>query len=269
MKLLPFSILSLVIYDFICFGKMLFPKHVPLFQQLSMFAVLLLLPAAAMLFPALDKIAKQQSFSVSDIFLLGASRFLSFMGSILSMVLLPLIILGICIGVYLFLSQKHVTYPYLFGWVMFSYFLILATMITKILAPILVLVDEQDANSSVDESDRLVKGYYFQTFTYVLYAILLLILLARVPQIIYGFFPALTKSIPSIWLEGLAQILLIIVGPWSFAFLLTHKYNLQALHPKPVAREKTPPQAKASKPKPVAQSATPLDKKTEDDKFNF
>lgn len=265
-KLLPFSILCVAMLGFMRFGNLLLPKHAPLFQQLSMFVLILLFPAIGMIFSCLDKIAKQQSFSYGSILLAVAKRFISFMGCLFSMTLLPLIVLALCIGGYLFLSHKLVPYFFLFLWVVISYFLLVATLITKIIAPILVLTDNQDANDAVDTSERLIKGSYFQAFIYTLYAILLLVFLIKLPMIIHFFLPSLTNSLSPLLLEGFAQVLLILIGPWSFALLLAYKYDLQARHP-----EASIPLQKPS-PKPSFQKENVSGKKPEtkeQDKFNF
>src|SRR4029079_5121480 len=98
---------------------------------------------------------------------------------------------------------------------------IFASLVPKILAPILVFVDLKDANESSENSSVLVKDFYLRTFFLAGYAWLLIIALALLPNLIklVGF--------SAWWVEEVFQVLFILLGPWSFALLLVQKYDLQ------------------------------------------
>jgi hypothetical protein len=240
-KVLPISILFLIFYNFIRFGEVLFQGHPHWHLQASMFALLFTLPLMAMIFYTQDDVAKDLPIHYRQYIVRFTLRFLSLMGSLFSMLLFPLFILGICVGIYLYLGYKQAPFWLLLTWKQISYVFVFATVVTKLFAPLAALMDEKDANNAVDFSEQMVKGFYWRTFLQSFYAILLLVFLAYLPLIVQSSF--IQFKIPFYVYETIGQILLILIGPWAFASILTQKYDLQSRLPmKPKAPEQTKPQ---------------------------
>jgi hypothetical protein len=238
-KVLPVSILLLLIYDFIRFGSVLFPKQYTHYHlHAACVALLIFLPLIGTLFCIQDAIGKEKPIEYLKLIIFTATRFLSLMGCLFSMLVFPGLIFLICIGVYFGLAMKgaaiaHVlgwkVFPVeiILGWKIFSEFAVFAAFVSKILAPILVFTDEQNANDAVDNSEKLIQGYFVRTFIFTLYAFLLLFFLSDFSYLATAYFHSL-KHVSSMILEGIGQLLLLIIGPWSFALLLTQKYDLQS-----------------------------------------
>jgi hypothetical protein len=181
------------------------------------------------------------------------------MGCLFSMLLFPIIILGICIGIYIFLALKHPTSIFLFIWPLCSIPLVFAAVVSKVLAPILVFVDEQNANDAEDKSEQLVKGHYWRTYVYSFYALLLVIFLALLRYLATSYFPGLKHASPLL-IEGIAQFFLLFIAPWSVALMLTYKYDLQSRFALKV------PKIPEITIKPVEPAGAT---QTKEDKFNF
>ncbi len=247
LKVLPISIGLVLVYDFILYGAALFPApYVALHSQVALFMAILFLPLMAMLFQLIDSIAKEQALSYGNSLIMTLKKLLTLIGCFFSMLLFPIFIMGICIGVYVFLGIKNFAQGVMFGWLLFSLVVVFAAFVPKLLAPILVVSDDQSANDSVDNSERLVKGHYLRTFMFMLYAILLLYFLVNLGNLAIAYVPSLKQHFMPI--EIIAQCVLAIIGPWSFVLLLTMKYDLQkrVVTDKPVeiVRDKKKPDLK-------------------------
>ncbi len=261
LKVLPISLLIVLVYDFIRYGAALFPDaYVHLHPEFAIFSAILFLPLSAMLFYLLDIIAKEQPFSYGDGVIVTAKKLLTLIGCFFSMLLFPLFIMGICTGVYVFLGIKNFPQGVLFGWLIFSLLVVFAAFVPKLLAPILVMSDDQSANDSVDNSERLVKSHYLRTFVFMLYAVLLLFFLVDLGHLVKAYIPLLRQQSPFL-VQGITQAIWVIIAPWSFALLLTTKYDLQLREAanKPIIKpvEKKKPELKI------------VSKKEKDDKLNF
>jgi hypothetical protein len=263
LKVMPVSLLLLLIYNFMRFGDVLFPKqYTHLHIQIAAFATLILLPMFGTLICIQDAIGKGNPVEYKKLFIYTVMRFLSLMGCLFSMLVFPGIVFLFCIGVYFLLAMKGLPITIILAWSALSGFLVFGAFVTKIIAPILVFTDEQNANDAVENSEQMVKGYYIRTFIFSLYAILLLFFLSKFSYMATGYFHSLKEVSPWI-LEAIAQVLLFIIGPWSFALLLTQKYDLQSRYA-----------AKAPAPKPklnikIVEPKKESTDKSKEDKLNF
>ncbi|MFI4937526.1 MAG: hypothetical protein ACHQJ6_03325 [Candidatus Berkiellales bacterium] len=222
--LLP-SVLCAVLYHLIVVSSHILPhswqqKH----HNVTMFLVVLLVPLLAMIISIFDNVAKQKEYHFTDLILFVGQRFISFIGAIFSMLLFPAFILGIGIVIYFILLRLRVNYPFTFAWIIFICISVFAAFVPKVFALPLVISEKYDANNAIDTSELLVKGYYFRTFFHSFYALLLVLLLTQLPTIIIYYFPRLAK--PAGLMEGISIGLLAIIGPWSFASLMTQQYDL-------------------------------------------
>lgn len=261
-KVMPVGLLLLLIYDFMRFGDVLFPKqYAHLHIQVAAFATLILLPLFGTLICIQDAVGKENPIDYKKLFFYTATRFLSLMGCLFSMLVFPGIVFLICIGGYFLLAMKGFPITLILAWSALSGFLVFGAFVTKIVAPILVFVDEQNANDAVENSEQVVKGYYIRTFIFSLYAILLLVFLSKFSYMATGYFHSLKEVSPWV-LEGIAQVLLLIIGPWSFALLLAQKYDLQSRYIA-VAPSKPKPNIKIVEPKKESTD------KPREDKLNF
>ncbi|MGD9591954.1 MAG: hypothetical protein AB7V32_05495 [Candidatus Berkiella sp.] len=263
LKVLPISIALLLLYNFIRFGEYLYPeKYAHLHPQIAIFAVALLLPLIGALFSAIDAIGKTSTLSYSQLAIYTIQRFLPLAGCFFSMLLVPALILGVCAGVYFYLGMIEVNMLILFGWAGISSLIVFASFVPKVFAPILVFSDMLGANESIDESARLVKGNFLRCMLFCLLAGLVLFFFARLGYLITSYFPAL-KTLPRYMPEAIAQVLLAIIGPWSFALLLTLKYDLQIRHPLDASMRKV------QKPVMKAPQSVSMPKKSDEDNVSF
>lgn len=229
LAVLPLSLLAVVIYYAICFGDQYLPQQwMAYYKQLAMFASLVLLPLLAMMVSIMDHTGKGLSFSYGSIIGFTLQRFLSLLGALLSLLLLPLIILACGIALYLFLGIQKTPEIVLFIVRIFILLAIFATLMTKIFAPILVITHEQDANNAIEYSSKLVKGSYWRTLIFTLYAILWIAFLVALPRLSYYYFPAYVQKFPFWQLQAAGLFLLALLGPWSLSFMIAQQYNLQA-----------------------------------------
>ncbi|MBS0289132.1 MAG: hypothetical protein JSS07_03715 [Proteobacteria bacterium] len=234
LKTLGLSIILVLLYNFILHGAYLFPpSHVHLHSQLAIFSIIIFFALTGTFFSLIDAIGKNQTYSFKNLLLFTLSRFISLTGCFFLMLFLPVLILGFCIAVYIGMGTANMPPILLFLWFSFSFFLILAALISKIFAPILVFTDNQNANEANDLSVKLVNGYYFKTYVLTLLAGLIILFFVKLGLIFTILFGA--KSLSPLWAECTAQILLILAAPWSFALLLTLKYDLQVRQEKTIA----------------------------------
>ena len=264
-KILPISIALVALYAFVRFGIYLYPpKFAHLHSQIGIFAVVLFLPITGTLFYALDLIGKSAPFSYSKVIIYTIQRFLALAGCFFSMLLLPVIILGACAGVYFYLGMNDINMLIIFGWAGISALLVFAFCIPKVFAPILVFSDMLGANESIDESARLVKGNFARSMMFCLLAGLILFFCASISYLLISYFPTL-KAMPQILMEGIAIVLLAFIGPWCFALLLTLKYDLQMSHPLMASQPQKIEKPNRQPPPMSVQNQT----KNDEDKFNF
>lgn len=227
-RILPFSTLIVALYHLIIFGQSYIPAPwLKYYKQSAMFGLIIIFCLMAMIFKTLDAIAKQAPLPLGALIHFTFTRFLSLLGAIISLLLLPAILLALGVAIYLFLGIQQVPALALLGWQCLVVGTIFASLVPKILAPILVISDEQEANAAVENSPRLVKHFYWRTLMLTLYSYLLWVFLIQLPSLITYYFPQLAQQISPLILQISADVLLVVIGPWSFACLLMQKYDLQ------------------------------------------
>ncbi|MCS5712124.1 hypothetical protein [Candidatus Berkiella aquae] len=227
LRVLALSALFVVILHYFRFGKAYLPiAWQPYHLQSAMVLLILSLPVIGAMITVIDKVAKNSPYTFWTITKEVGDRFLSLMGALISIALLPLILFGVCYAIYFYLIYLHLPVPALFAWQIFSLLLVFLTIVTKIYAPWLIFSDGLDANDAQDMSGLLVKGRFLKSFIHALFAVLVIVFLIKLPGLIEYYFSA-AKSAPQWAIALVADIILMIIGPWSLVFLLTDKYNLQ------------------------------------------
>lgn len=228
LKVLPLSLLCVAIIQYFRFGKAYLPLLLqPYHQQSAMFLLVMILPLLGAMILVFDKIAKDTSFTVLSIVKETAVRFLSLIGALISMALVPLVVLGICVVSYYAMMYYHVDPRVLFAWLIIAQLLTFMAFVSNLYAPWLILSDKLDANEAQDESQFLVKNNFLRTFTHGLFAVLVIVFLIQLPGLVEYYFAKM--KLPMWGVEIAAGALLMIIGPWSLVFLLTNKYDLQVL----------------------------------------
>jgi len=212
-------------------GHFLQGKYAANHQQISVVLLIILPALLGLIFKIMDNIAKGHSFAYGQLFIFGCERFLSLIGCLLSMLLLPAITLGACIGIYFVLKINHFSSLFLLSWMGISVLILFAAFVKNIFAPLLVFTDQLDANSALDKSNMLTKGVFFSVYIISFLAILTLFLLAYLPSLVFHFFPHAVLNIPDILLSIFSTLFLIFFGPWAFAILLVTQYDMQCRHP--------------------------------------
>lgn len=239
LRILPLCAVFVVILHYFRYGKAYLPLSLqPYHLQSAMVLMILSLPVVGAMILVIDKFAKNEAYTMTSITVETFNRFLSLMGALISIALLPLILIGACYGIYFYLIYLHVNFNALFAWVMLTPLLIFATIVTKIYAPWLIFSDGQDANEAQDTSSILVKHRYVKCFIHGLFAALLVLLLIKLPGLITYYLPVI-KTLPPLAVQIGADILLMIIGPWSLTFLLTDKFNLQILKKAQLSQDNT------------------------------
>ncbi|MGE3319419.1 MAG: hypothetical protein AB7I18_08975 [Candidatus Berkiella sp.] len=226
LRVLPFSLLCVAILHYFNYGKAYLPlAWQPYHQQSAMFALIVLLPLLGAMITTIDNLATNKPCTPSVVLKETAIRFLSLLGGLVSIALIPMIVLGVCFAAYYGLIIYDANFNVLFAWLFFTLFLVFTTIVSNIYVPWLIFSDDLDANAAQDTSSFLVKGYFLRTFSHSLFAILLIIFLMKLPGLFSYYFASL--NIPALAIELGSLALLMLIGPWSLVFLLTNKYDLQ------------------------------------------
>lgn len=226
LKVIPFSLICVAITHFVRYGKAYLPHSLQQYhQQASMVLLVLTLPLIGIMITLIDKVATESTLSTMSILKEGASRFLNFMITLISMAFIPLIALSICVMGYLALLNFHVSFKLSFAWIFLSMLIIFAALVPNIFAPWLISSDGLDANDSQETSKLLVKNHFWRTYSHSLFAVLVIVYFLKLPELFHYYFAHL--SIDALWVELVADVLLMVIGPWSLVFLLTNKYDQQ------------------------------------------
>ena len=228
LRVLPIILVIVLMISFMRLGVyFLSPEYHKMFYKSSFVLILFILPLCGMMFVVMNDIAQGKKIALTDHFANLLDRFLSLMGSMISVLLLPAVMFGIGVVGYLFAGMHHLSPMLLLGWKVFIEVVIWALIIPKLFSPILVFTDHLDANTSVDASAKLVKGHYWRTFVYSGYGVLLLILIAGIPMLMNLYAHSIYQMAPMLAWEALVCALLVTLAPWTFALLLVQQYDLQ------------------------------------------
>ncbi len=259
LQLLPLSILIVGLFYIIRFGQPYVPKQWQhLFSQVAMFACVFTVPLCASLIGIQNRVATEPPAPRLSIFILICRSFLSLFGCLISMLLFPMIILAACFAISFaldFYAPFLKNLPLLqiqFAWQQLIPIVVFASFVSKIFAPVLVVIQNEDSNTAIDHSEFLVKGYFFRTFIYGLLMVELLNLFSQLPTLMRFYYPDGAKQLLPQALEAIAQGLLILVIPWISAVLLTQCYDLKRRK----AVKKTNPAKVAKKPPPTKTATT-------------
>lgn len=227
LPLLPFTILIVVMFHFVVLGQHFFaPEKRSLHMQIAMFLIVLMPFIVAAMVTVVHHIATARGYSYPLVSYHVFARVLSLFGSLISIALLPLIVLGLCVAIHLALGIYNAPLWSLFIFDQLIPIFVFAILVSRLFAPILVNTQNLDANLSVDESINLVKGYYWRTFIFTLFAFLLIVFLAKIPSLMIYYVPqtiALNEQIRQI----IADVLLVLFMPWSVTCLIMQLEDLQ------------------------------------------
>lgn len=226
LRVLPYSFVCVAILHFFRYGKSYLPlAWQPYHQQSAMILLVLTLPLIGAMITTIDKVATSSAMGTMDILKETGARFLSFIGALASMAFVPLILLGICILGNFVLLYYHANFNVVFAWAMLSPLLVFASLVANLYAPWLIFSDGLDANDAQAMSSTLVKKDYWRTYSHGLYAVLVVVFFIQIPTMFSYYFSSMHSNI--VWVELIAEVLLMIIGPWSLVFLLANKYELQ------------------------------------------
>lgn len=261
-KISPISLTLILVINFFLFGEHLFPAHYAyLHAQVAIFVAVSFLPLSATLCYALEKIGKNEPISYGNLIVYMMQRFIPLAGCFFSMLLIPALVMGVCAAIYFFLDYLKAPAVVLFACTGISFLLVFAVIVSNLMAPILVFTDNFGANESIDENERLIKGNYLRNLVFCLLAGLILLLFSVFSYLLVSYFPIL-RSQPAYIPYLIGQVLLLFIGPWSFALLITLKNDLQIRHPAKNKSQKTQTKVKAP-------FNVPTQKNNDQDKFNF
>ncbi|HRE30958.1 MAG TPA: hypothetical protein PLD88_03195, partial [Candidatus Berkiella sp.] len=178
-----------VILHYFRYGKGYLPiAWQPYHLQSAMVLLILSLPVIGAMIAVIDKVAQNSPYTVWTLTKEVGARFLSLMGALISIALLPLILFGVCYAIYFYLIYLHLPVNRLFAWQIFSLLLVFLSIVTKIYAPWLIFSDGLDANDAQDMSSLLVKGRFLKTFIHGLFAVLVIVFLIKLPGLIEYYF---------------------------------------------------------------------------------
>lgn len=237
---IPITILFLLILTTINYGTDIFTLLAEKFElgkgkeiagykeQFDVFVMVLaivLLPLMGMYFTEIHHRIESQAIHFFQILGYVCSRFLSLIGTFISISLLPMFILLLSIGAYFLLLFIKIPVQIFFfaPWVLFA--LLLLSIIPKLFSVVLVFTEKLDANSAIEKSITMVKGYYWRTVLYALFAISILLFIGNFEAMGVFYFTAL-KSIPTWWFDVAMGIALFFALPWSCSLWVCHERDL-------------------------------------------
>lgn len=281
---LPISALLILMGIAVICGPGMLPTAYQEHAELgAMFVVIAMLPVIGTLLTVIRHRLENQSYGIISLFIYACQRFISLIGAMVSMCLLPLIILFVSIGAYFaLLSMK--THPFvLFIAPSVMYALLILSLIRKWFAVSLVFTEKCDANAAVETSEQMTRGFYWRTCLYVVFALCIFLLIFNIPQMSHYYVPA-SRAISAVWFEGTQGLLLFLVIPWAAALWIFHERDLWHRHQLQLeqvkqAKErktKTKSETNAAKPKPstveiseTIEDSASVAEKPKDDNVGF
>lgn len=226
LKVIPYSFLCVAFIHVFRYGKGYLPvEWQPYHQEAAIVLLVLTIPIVGAMINTIDNIATEAKMSVAGILKVTGARFLSLIGALASMAFVPMLLLGLCVAGYFALIYYNVNFNVTFAWIMLSPLIVFASMVSNIYAPWLICSDGLDANDAQAKSNLLVKNNYWRTFSHGLFAVLVIVFFLKIPDM-FGYYFA-NLHVKQEWVNLIAEGLLMIIGPWSFVFLLANKYDLQ------------------------------------------
>lgn len=221
LNVLPVSISFALILHLIQNGAQYLPDAwKSLTLSISMFLGVLTLPLLSGFIIVIDRVSKGHPVKLKDDLLEILQRFPSLMATLVSMLLIPAIIFAIAVGIQLYLLGTHAAPVIIIVFRVMIGLVIFAAFTPKLFSPFLVFTHSLDSNSALEMSELLVKGSFVKTFLYGLYGLVFFGLLLTLSTWLPYLVPS-TKEISVPLLQSIGQILVAILGSWSFALWMT------------------------------------------------
>lgn len=219
-RILPLSIAFAVIMHLFQDGHSYFPEAIQAkFHAISMFLIVFTLPILAGYIVVIDLVSKGKTFTYSDVIAKVVQGFVALMAVLISMLLIPAIIFAVITGIHLIMLSTHTNFLNIYVYRTLLAVVVYFFFTSKIYAPVLVFTDNLDSNSALDLSDTLVKGDFLKTFLYSLYGgaffVAILTFSLWLPLIIP------TAHLNPLLIDVLGQIIVAVLGSWTFALWLT------------------------------------------------
>lgn len=228
---LPFSILAVLLFDIF----LRLQHWLPMFQKssllpLGMIGAILCLPIIPVIWLIQIAVRQKQPITYRTFFLLAYQRLLGLFGCLISMLLLPMVVLGLLLmgamGVWYWVSTQ--ANPHTWAWLFEPFglygfkigvgFILMAVINAKLLAPLLIFTDNLDPESALIKSSALIKPQQFRAYLYHLYGFLILVFAYQLPTLILMFLPQLTVAY---WVPMLISDLLVgLLLPWTLSLWL-------------------------------------------------
>lgn len=221
-KVLPINIaIALIIY----IGTTDLPPFTTHQSKIAMGLFFLLIPLFATMIAILDNQAKGSANNYSSVLSQVFKSFLMYIEGLISILLFPMIIIGLCVIVYFGLLYYRVHYNVLFAWKLLSALIIFGIIFRQVFVPSLIIGDNVEPNSAQNDSISLAKLKLRRTFIACFFAFLVIAFLSKAPGLASYYFPFLKKM--GIIAPLLISFLLVFFWSWPIAFILIQQYDLQ------------------------------------------
>lgn len=228
---LPISVIGVLLFDtFLRLQYWLPILQKSILTPFGIMGALLCLPLIPTIWLIQTATIENQAVTTGTFLLMSYQRILALLGCLVSLLLIPAIAFGILLVTYLVIWQWMVMKGYqaelqwLFSPICFFVikvlvgFILLATVNTKSLAPLLLFKDNLDPDPAMDKSETLIAHHNIKTYLFNLFGILILVFAYQLPQLILSFCP--TLSVPH-WAPVIASDLLVgILLPWTLSLWL-------------------------------------------------
>lgn len=195
-------------------------------NKIAMGLFFLLIPLFGTMIAILDNQAKGRANDYSSVFNQVFKTFLMYIEGLISILLFPMIIIGLCVIVYFGLLYYRVHYNILFAWKLLSALIIFSIIFRQVFVPSLIIGDNIDPNSAQNHSISLAKLKLRRTFIACCLAFLLITLLSKAPGLASYYFPFLKKM--GMIAPLVITFLLVFFWSWPIAFILIQQYDLQS-----------------------------------------
>ena len=195
--------------------------HLPQLANVKVFLMVLCIPLMMAWIIVCDEINKQKKPNFLDIVSILIEKFPSLIGTWANMLFIPIIIA--VVGIALIFCLAYLKLPSIFVTGLFCLLglIIFAMLVPKWMAMLLIFTDSLDANSSIEQSETLVKKHYLKTFLLIGYGLLYFGLLLTMATWLPFLIPSI-KTLDLFWLQGLSALLTGVLGPWFVALWIAH-----------------------------------------------
>ncbi|MFO1257897.1 MAG: hypothetical protein U1E78_05760 [Gammaproteobacteria bacterium] len=139
---------------------------------------------------------------------------------------IPLILMTIGVASFLFLDPEKVNDTIRLGILLSTATLTLLFLANKILAPLFVVLEKEDANTAQEHVAKLTKGSYTSTLILGLIPMLILVGLFWVPTVLNIIFSDVNIPFGYVVFQGAGDALLAIIGPLMTLVILLHINDL-------------------------------------------